>query len=633
MIVASRYRVSTIYTGLLTESCRYNNMDADIRLSNGKYLSELKVKDLQKELQKRHLTITGRKAELQARLAQFILESQRNRGDAKRRRSGKKAKAAPVPIPEAPCEVKEVQPEIELEEKSASKRRSHTRMNETFEYVDDDEEPTQPNVTVTPQGNSTASLVDATHRKSSRHSVKERQSGGDGVVTSPTETLRAQTPRSSKRTPGVNQSSILSGTPGVNRSAIISNGDLPATSAHMEQLMEPLYDVDPYIECKENREVILEAKDVADVAPLMEVKPMEVKPRAVIRTPVMPKLLDSGAKSSAKSSAKKKSATPRAMRRGVLPSTPVTASAKRTGTYSVSTVSSAAKSAPKKPSSARCSRDVLEGLPSSSRSIKKKERVNVAEHFARQHARIFEQMETLEDRQHRLVRKHEENMHAAPSNIRMHDLFFKSVCTPLGTGMCSKTTAVRLATPKSIKTTVCQRDAEKDIKKNGFIFDASKARKEVTENSFKFGKVEDFSAKQRQRTCDTVLNSFSLVKQAAPRDEGDVKSRTKCDSRMRAGKRVISSTIPTERSTINLLATPKGVTPPIHRERVTYTPHRGAVGTFIDTTKLSDRDFELAVANGLIKARSTRSSIHVEVSRKTRRDEILDVKRKLNIVQ
>ncbi|WKX99341.1 hypothetical protein Q1695_014320 [Nippostrongylus brasiliensis] len=589
-------------------------MDADIRLSNGKYLSELKVKDLQKELQKRHLTITGRKAELQARLAQFILESQRNRGDAKRRRSGKKAKAAPVPIPEAPCEVKEVQPEIELEEKSASKRRSHTRMNETFEYVDDDEEPTQPNVTVTPQGNSTASLVDATHRKSSRHSVKERQSGGDGVVTSPTETLRAQTPRSSKRTPGVNQSSILSGTPGVNRSAIISNGDLPATSAHMEQLMEPLYDVDPYIECKENREVILEAKDVADVAPLMEVKPMEVKPRAVIRTPVMPKLLDSGAKSSAKSSAKKKSATPRAMRRGVLPSTPVTASAKRTGTYSVSTVSSAAKSAPKvafvkvdkgvvkkeevkchkcnfiskKPSSARCSRDVLEGLPSSSRSIKKKERVNVAEHFARQHARIFEQMETLEDRQHRLVRKHEENMHAAPSNIR------------------------RLATPKSIKTTVCQRDAEKDIKKNGFIFDASKARKEVTENSFKFGKVEDFSAKQRQR---------------------DVKSRTKCDSRMRAGKRVISSTIPTERSTINLLATPKGVTPPIHRERVTYTPHRGAVGTFIDTTKLSDRDFELAVANGLIKARSTRSSIHVEVSRKTRRDEILDVKRKLNIVQ
>ncbi|VDL87607.1 unnamed protein product, partial [Nippostrongylus brasiliensis] len=332
-----------------------------------------------------------------------------------------------------------------------------------------------------------------------------------GVVTSPTETLRAQTPRSSKRTPGVNQASVLSGTPGVDRSAIISNGDLPATSAQMEQLMEPLYDVDPYMECKENREVILETKDVADVAPLMEVKAMEVKPRAVIRTPVMPKLLDSGARSSAKSSGKKKSATPRAMRRGVPLTTPVTASAKRTGTYSVSTVSSAAKSAPKvalvrvdkevvkkaevkchkcnfiskKPSSARCSRDVLEGLPSSSRSIKKKERVNVAEHFARQHARIFEQMETLEDRQHRL-------------------------------------------------------------------------------------------------------------------------SRTKCDSRMRAGKRVISSTIPTERSTINLLATPKGVTPPIHRERVTYTPHRGAVGTFIDTTKLSDRDFELAVANGLIKARSTR---------------------------
>lgn len=118
--------------------------------------------------------------------------------------------------------------------------------------------------------------------------------------------------------------------------------------------------------------------------------------------------------------------------------------------------------------------------------------------------------------------------------------------------------------------------------------------------------------------CVEELNTNDLLQR-------DVKSRTKQDSQQNAKKRLISVTVPIERPSINLLATPKGMIPNrgalflwassffavssflkiTARTKVSYTPHRGAV-TFVDTTKLSDREFELAVANGLIKARSGR---------------------------
>ncbi|PIO73903.1 hypothetical protein TELCIR_04112 [Teladorsagia circumcincta] len=188
----------------------------------------------------------------------------------------------------------------------------------------------------------------------------------------------------------------------------------------------------------------------------------------------------------------------------------------------------------------------------------------------------------------------------------------------------------RLATPKSVHRQ-SERARDTLTKKPGYVFDASKAKVSVTETSFKFGKVEDFPAEQKRGASGTVINSFTL-KTTKTQDRRDVKSRTKDNSKQKSMKKLISATVPTDNVSINILATPKGMTPSRPRGKVSYTPHRGVV-TFVDTSKLSDREFELAVANGLIKARSGRSSMRLEASRKASRDDILDVKRKLNIVQ
>ncbi|RCN38918.1 hypothetical protein ANCCAN_15145 [Ancylostoma caninum] len=162
-----------------------------------------------------------------------------------------------------------------------------------------------------------------------------------------------------------------------------------------------------------------------------------------------------------------------------------------------------------------------------------------------------------------------------------------------------------------------------------YVFDVSKAKTSVTEKSFNFGKVEDFRPEQNKGASGIVTTSFSL-KASKTRDERDVKSRTKTTSRQKQGKSFLALTMPVDNPKLNILATPKGMTPAQTRQKVMYTPRRGALGAFVDTTKLSDREFELAVANGLIKARS-RTSSRVEITRKSRRDDILDVKRKLNI--
>ncbi|VDM70894.1 unnamed protein product [Strongylus vulgaris] len=111
-----------------------------------------------------------------------------------------------------------------------------------------------------------------------------------------------------------------------------------------------------------------------------------------------------------------------------------------------------------------------------------------------------------------------------------------------------------------------------------------------------------------QSATDTVVTSFSLRKSKA-RDERDVKSRTKTSSKSRKAPGFIGLTVPLSTPSLNLLATPKGMAPPGAR-KVTYTPRRGALGAFVDTTKLSDREFELALANGLIKGRSRWYSVY-----------------------
>lgn len=551
-------------------------METEARLPSGKLVSELKVKDLQRELQKRRLPAVGKKADLSARLAEFLSKSERNQGDLEEEYVGANTSDDSTHPAEVPCEKPASKRGKEKGKKS--KRRSHTRLNETFDYVEE-EDPTQRNATVTPQGNSASSLVDACHRKSSRQS-KERQWGGDGLDSPSAGTVRAQTPRSSKK---------------VHRRTRERAEFL--TDDEPEDRFQEEHDV--CSDCIE-KENALSHSHIAEASAGFQEKaktPLTAKDK---RTPVL-------SKTCSYSIIKGSSTTPKEL--GGFPSTPVSSSARG---FSVSTASSAVRSANHKSSSrAKQARTVLEGVHPSSRSIKRRSRGNASEVFARQHARLFAQMETIGDRQERVARRHEENMQSVPNAVK------------------------RLATPKSFRNPARNPLSETTSgtcsKKHGLAFDVTKAKTTVTETSFNFGKVDDFSAKAKQGSSGTVVTSFSL-KPSKVRDQRDVKSRTKQDSQQNAKKRLISVTVPIERPSINLLATPKGMIPNRARTKVSYTPHRGAV-TFVDTTKLSDREFELAVANGLIKARSGRSSTQMETSRRTRRDDILDVQRKLKIVQ
>ncbi|KAK6040895.1 hypothetical protein COOONC_21600 [Cooperia oncophora] len=480
-----------------------------------------------------------------------------------------------------------------------NRRRSHLRLNETFDYVEDDEDPTQLNNTITPQGNS-ASLVDACHRKSSRQS-KDRHSGGDGVESPCSETVRGQTPRSSRK---ARRSSTI------HHSDFITDGEPEASSQ----------DLDICSECLEKENMLLSARK-ADTE-IEHAENCPANPHNHVRSKILTANNTCDASTMTltlqrpKQSKKSNSSTPKQSKIPV--STTPTSVCRGHGSFTASTISSAIKSATQKskiPSRKKSTRTIVEGLPSSSRSIKKNKGngksknigfVSPAQNFARQHARMFAKMETIGDMHERIARRHEEVMQAVPNVIK------------------------RLATPKSVHRDSA-RTRDTLTKKPGYMFDASKAKVSVTENSFRFGKVDDFPAAHKQGTSGTVVNSFTL-KTAKPQDRRDVKSRTKDNSKQRTAKRLISVTVPTDKESINVLATPKGLTPSRPRGKVSYTPHRGVV-TFIDTTKLSDREFELAVANGLIKGRSGRSSMRLEASRKASRDDILDVKRKLNIVQ
>ncbi|VDO59186.1 unnamed protein product [Haemonchus placei] len=470
-------------------------MDCEVRLPSGKALSTLKVKDLQKELSKRRLSSVGKKAELLARLTEFFTKGESHIGD------GNKTETT---FPKVGGDTKQTTEEGH-DEKKKSRRRSHSRLNETFEYIEDGK--------------------------------------GENVVE---ETARPQTPRSSRKN---RRSSIIQAT----TKAALQFGE---DCMEKENVSLSHHNADT-----RNRSTAQPASDKNDIRYVLSANRSldQENPRRISETSKHPE---------------------------VSVSTPASKS-KRCGGFAASTVSSAVKKASRKskiPSRTKSTRTIIEGLPSSSRSIRKSKgyrkskEISPTKNFARQHARMFAKMETIGDMHERVTRKHEQVMQAVPDVVK------------------------RLATPKSVSKK-CER--EKDLaKKPGYVFDVSKARMTVNESSFKFGKVENYPTQQIQGTSGAVVNSFTL-KTAKTQDRRDVKSRTKDDSKRKTLKKLISVTVPTDKESINLLATPKGMTPSKPRGKVSYTPHRGVV-TFVDTTKLTDREYELAVASGLIKAKSAR---------------------------
>ncbi|EYC31990.1 hypothetical protein Y032_0003g1342 [Ancylostoma ceylanicum] len=600
-------------------------MDQEVSLPSGRRLSTLKVKELQKELHRRRLSVAGRKADLLARLTEYIITYEREQHS-----TGDQVNVSPVTIEEQQSSEAFFTPREITEEKPArkkgGKRQSHSRLNETFEYVEDDEDTTQANSTVTPESRYTAPVVDASHRKSSRQ-AKDRRSRGDSDGARLHETSRAQTPRSSRksrRSSAVNQSGFLTDDEVKPKPKAVPAPE-PLHNENMPMHLNADFLTDD--ECEEKHYVPAVTPDSVEMG---EVTPVVENIQYIEQKSKSPQTLSSSIYQLARTPKEVK--TP-----DVQTPTPRSGSRSRGG-FAAPTICSAARSTSRKevlfpedentknqvvktntstpqPSNSvkskritgsKSKKDVLQGLPSASRSIKKKERGNATAQFARQHARLFAEMESISDQQERIARKHEENMRAVP------------------------TVAKRLATPKAVRNPLRDANAStSSAKKTGYVFDVSKAKTSVTEKSFNFGKVEDFRPEQNKGASATVTTSFSL-KASKTRDERDVKSRTKTTSRQRQGKSFLGLTMPVDNPKLNILATPKGMAPAQTRQKVVYTPRRGALGAFVDTTKLSDREFELAVANGLIKGRS-RTSSRVEINRKSRRDDILDVKRKLNI--
>ncbi|EPB76018.1 hypothetical protein ANCCEY_04864 [Ancylostoma ceylanicum] len=515
-------------------------MDQEVSLPSGRRLSTLKVKELQKELHRRRLSVAGRKADLLARLTEYIITYEREQHS-----TGDQVNVSPVTIEEQQSSEAFFTPREITEEKPArkkgGKRQSHSRLNETFEYVEDDEDTTQANSTVTPESRYTAPVVDASHRKSSRQ-AKDRRSRGD-------------------------------------------SGFLTDDEVKPKPKAVPAPDFLTDDECEEKHYVPAVTPDSVEMG---EVTPVVENIQYIEQKSKSPQTLSSSIYQLARTPKEVK--TP-----DVQTPTPRSGSRSRGG-FAAPTICSAARSTSRK--------EVL--FPEDENTKNQVVKTNTSTpqpttaQFARQHARLFAEMESISDQQERIARKHEENMRAVP------------------------TVAKRLATPKAVRNPLRDANAStSSAKKTGYVFDVSKAKTSVTEKSFNFGKVEDFRPEQNKGASATVTTSFSL-KASKTRDERDVKSRTKTTSRQRQGKSFLGLTMPVDNPKLNILATPKGMAPAQTRQKVVYTPRRGALGAFVDTTKLSDREFELAVANGLIKGRS-RTSSRVEINRKSRRDDILDM--------
>ncbi|KAE9420250.1 hypothetical protein Angca_009500 [Angiostrongylus cantonensis] len=537
-------------------------MESGISLPSGK-LSNLRVKDLQRELRKRQLPTVGRKAELITRLAKFIADSE-NKQDSMPNQENTRPVFEMLTVP---MEVGlSSQEKKQLNNKEESYRlRNHTGINETSESVKDVEETMQLNVILTPLCDA-RSLTNAGHRKSSRHS-KEKLFGrksGDPVTI---EADHTHTPIFSKRPrrsaegkESRNDNEIGSVTNCLEKQNVeeLRYGCVEDTNTQLKYISQ------------EKKNSSSERSSPSDVGTIQySATHKSIWPRGSFASQTF---------SSAARSVQRKVT--------LLPS--LNGSNSREGDIS----NGKNKLNSKLPYRAKSTRGVLDGLPLSSRPIKKTTR-NASEFFARNHASIFAKMETLGERQTRIIRRHEEIMRAVPK------------------------VANRLATPKATRIPFRLRNADMSTNKPELSFESSNVIASVTGTSVNFAKSGALSSKQEQGTLAHGGTSFSL-KFGGMSDERDLKSRTKNTIQQRKADNLVSVAKPVENALIDMSAALKGMTPTRSAGKISYTPRRGAVGAFVDTSKLTDREFELAVANGLIKARSLRSTSRKEESRRSR---------------
>uniref|UniRef100_A0A1I7TDP5 SAP domain-containing protein n=1 Tax=Caenorhabditis tropicalis TaxID=1561998 RepID=A0A1I7TDP5_9PELO len=248
--------------------------------------------------------------------------------------------------------------------------------------------------------------------------------------------------------------------------------------------------------------------------------------------------------------------------------------------------------------------------------VRQREPAHSRDRFAIIHAKEMEKEETLGERRERMQKRHDDLTANVPDSIK------------------------RLATPKSVRKRELLDKSATRLGENNW------AVQNPENMTFKFGTsdVNDFSevanARSKVEECltpstkKTVKNSLSRA-----RAHVDVKqlSRIAGSSRApatptRSARKVIPATLAEDDTFTDYISTPKGSTPNRVPKRGGYTPHTSKK-VFVDTTQLTDREYILAAEEGLIPGKpATKSSLETrQLETKKRRDDIIALKRKMNI--
>uniref|UniRef100_A0A8R1HVR7 SAP domain-containing protein n=1 Tax=Caenorhabditis japonica TaxID=281687 RepID=A0A8R1HVR7_CAEJA len=235
----------------------------------------------------------------------------------------------------------------------------------------------------------------------------------------------------------------------------------------------------------------------------------------------------------------------------------------------------------------------------------------VVDRFAMIHAKEMEKMESLGDHRDRVQKRHEDLTSNVPDSIK------------------------RLATPKSLKKRApLDKAATPSSSSTGW------KPQNPAQMTFKFGdnNVNSFAdvVNARKETGESTSTAVTPKKSASrARARVDVKKLTKIPrpSRGAVTPRAVKSVSRTVDSTfVDYMSTPKGATPNRAPRRGGYTPFAGKK-VFVDTTQLTDREYKLAAEEGLIPGKTaTKTNLELrQLESKKRRDDIIALKRKMNI--